>query len=651
MSNTTQLSFGPDNLPARPVLLRAGPLTAWFEPQTLFLRRISYQETEIVQAIYGAVRDRGWGTVPPKVGRCLIQNRENAFQIEFTAMCSAGEINYLWHGSIEGSEDGQIRYCFQGVAQSAFLTNRIGPCVLHPIKGCSGQECRVEHVDGSIETGVFPQFISPHQPFKSIRSITHSVAGRISVSIQVEGDIFEMEDQRNWTDASFKTYSRPLEQPFPFQIKDGERIQQSVTITLTEMAEVSEVFEKPAALQVRVPTDPGIPRPALGLCFSSLTSISELGCERLRALQLDHLRVDLHLARGDWTYELEEVLKLLSRLSPCRLHCALFLGDAPESQLHAFSHKLLSIIADRHPSDIIALWLIYSETSPVLPDNTIQLAQGILRAITSNIPIAAGTNANFAELNRNRPTANVMPCFSCNPQVHVTDDLSLFENLQALPDTVATCRQFSSNPVVISPITLRPRGKAVAAAPGIQKRLGISSPQADPRQTSLLGAAWTLGSLARLISDPAVHSLTYFEVAGPLGIMADQPTPPSGTELQSRDFVFPVYHLFAWLAGSSESSPVMVSDPERIAAISLSTSAGNKLLLLANLTADDQAIKVHALFKSGTWKALDGESLNGAKTAPEDFQSREGRRIDAGSDGFSITLGAYSVGLLSGNCS
>ena len=29
------------------------------------------------------------------------------------------------------------------------------------------------------------------------------------------GDVFEMEDQRNWTDASFKTYCTPLRQPFP----------------------------------------------------------------------------------------------------------------------------------------------------------------------------------------------------------------------------------------------------------------------------------------------------------------------------------------------------------------------------------------------------------------------------------------------------
>ena len=32
------------------------------------------------------------------------------------------------------------------------------------------------------------------------------------------GETFEMEDQRNWTDASFKTYCTPLSLPYPIKI-------------------------------------------------------------------------------------------------------------------------------------------------------------------------------------------------------------------------------------------------------------------------------------------------------------------------------------------------------------------------------------------------------------------------------------------------
>ena len=54
-----------------------------------------------------------------------------------------------------------------------------------------------------------PELISPDQPAMAIRTLSHEAAPGLSVSCRLEGDTFEMEDQRNWTDASFKTYVRP----------------------------------------------------------------------------------------------------------------------------------------------------------------------------------------------------------------------------------------------------------------------------------------------------------------------------------------------------------------------------------------------------------------------------------------------------------
>ena len=42
-----------------------------------------------------------------------------------------------------------------------------------------------------------------------------------------------MEDQRNWTDASYKTYVRPLAKPWPYTLPKGESFTQSVTLTLS----------------------------------------------------------------------------------------------------------------------------------------------------------------------------------------------------------------------------------------------------------------------------------------------------------------------------------------------------------------------------------------------------------------------------------
>ena len=41
-----------------------------------------------------------------------------------------------------------------------------------------------------------------------------------------------MEDQRNWTDASYKTYSTPLDLPYSGYSGKGTIIKQSVTISI-----------------------------------------------------------------------------------------------------------------------------------------------------------------------------------------------------------------------------------------------------------------------------------------------------------------------------------------------------------------------------------------------------------------------------------
>ncbi len=59
-----------------------------------------------------------------------------------------------------------------------------------------------------------------------LRALTHAFAPGFAVTCRMEGDTFEMEDQRNWTDASYKTYVRPLALPWPYTLAAGERLSQ-----------------------------------------------------------------------------------------------------------------------------------------------------------------------------------------------------------------------------------------------------------------------------------------------------------------------------------------------------------------------------------------------------------------------------------------
>ncbi len=43
-----------------------------------------------------------------------------------------------------------------------------------------------------------------------------------------------MEDQRNFGEATFKTYSTPLQRASPFRLEAGQRLRQSMTIDLVD---------------------------------------------------------------------------------------------------------------------------------------------------------------------------------------------------------------------------------------------------------------------------------------------------------------------------------------------------------------------------------------------------------------------------------
>src|SRR5438270_380407 len=138
---------------------------------------------------------------------------------------------FFWHGTLVGSAEGKVEYTFDGHAQSTFLRNRIGFCLLHG-QSAAGRPWLLEMTSGEKVKGRFPEFIAPHQPAKDLRAVAHEFMNGRWAYVRFEGDIFEMEDQRNWTDASFKTYCTPLELAYPVEVKKGTQIRQKITLHL-----------------------------------------------------------------------------------------------------------------------------------------------------------------------------------------------------------------------------------------------------------------------------------------------------------------------------------------------------------------------------------------------------------------------------------
>ena len=196
--------------PPEPLIhVKCGALEFQFDPKLAFVRYIKWQGVEVVRGIYAAVRDQVWGTVAPRVSNVVVTTEADAFRLRFDVDCKQGDIDFAWNGVIEGAPR-ELRFEMQGDARSTFLRNRIGFCVLHPLAECAGKPCRVEKADGSTVNGAFPDFIAPHQPFKDMKLVSHAVMDGVMAEVRFSGDLFEMEDHRNWTDGNFKSYCTPL---------------------------------------------------------------------------------------------------------------------------------------------------------------------------------------------------------------------------------------------------------------------------------------------------------------------------------------------------------------------------------------------------------------------------------------------------------
>ena len=629
------LRFGTDQPEEKPVPLNAGSLTMLFEKNRGVLRYLRMGDHEIIRCIYAAVQDRNWNTIKPEITSVQINQQESNYRLTFDARCKSDEIDFSWKGTIRGDSDGTVVYDFKGTAGSTFLKNRIGICVLHPILECAGKSCTVQKDDGSIEQGSFPHQISPHQPFTKIRELSYEPIPGVKTEVRFTGDVFEMEDQRNWTDASFKTYSTPLEIPFPIEIQQGTTIHQSVTVTVaTPERKILPVLLGRGA-QLAMSTKPVLSKPRIGLRIPRHKQpLSTREIERLKALNLSHLRIDLHLESSGWIERFRQAAEESSKLR-VSLHIALSVTDNGNAELDQFVREFENL----RPN--VSLWLIFHESKPATSNLWLEAAKQKLSSLSPNVLLASGSNDSFAELNRNRlpPDSQVLPCYSINPQVHAIDHTTLIENLAAQTHTIETVHQFAPRSTVISPITLKPQ--ITSNVTDDEKPLSPAAlpPFVDARQMSLFAASWTLGSLARLATSEKVHSLTYFETTGWAGVMETESGSPHPESFQSMaGSVFPVYHLFADIADCNRLYPTHSSHPLQTDGMTLLDSKNRKRILVANFLRESQGIRI----KTGTCKArvryLDETNCQIAMDSPEEFRAQEGTLVESAAGKLSLKL-------------
>lgn len=184
-------------------------LTALFDTQRGALLNMQSKTgspwPEIIQAVYLHVRRPDWSTPLPRISMTSINIAASHFSLEWNASYDQPDVPFQWSGRLNSLPDGGFRFETTGRASQDFLTNRTGLCLLFP-QEWEGFKAEIETADGTLQPICFPTAIQRLTPFPPFRKLLGS-QGEVAFS----GDLFEIEDQRNWGDASFKAY--PLVSP------------------------------------------------------------------------------------------------------------------------------------------------------------------------------------------------------------------------------------------------------------------------------------------------------------------------------------------------------------------------------------------------------------------------------------------------------
>jgi hypothetical protein len=503
-----------------------------------------------LRSIRGVARDRDWGTIPPVV--TSVESTETTLTVEVSLIERDADLRARLVVSAEGST---LSVNWTSTSLAPFLRARLGLVVLHPPE-ITGETLEISHPDGEVETSAFPLGISAHQPAFDIAGLAWQHAG-LSTALTFEGDVFEMEDQRNWTDASFKTYSTPLSVPFPVLVETGEVVAQSVRIEGTSSERVDAATHADHIELVEA-----------GRVFPSIGTSASTGAELPEpTVHGDFLLVELPAHTPAWRAALD--------------HAVIEAGALP------LDVRIIASTTDQLDDVAAAIRDLKLVRVAVFSADTHVSATELWAALEKHeLPVAllGGTRAHFTELNRRLgqlPPNIPAYSFSITPEMHATGREQIVESIAMQRLVAENAVRLTGAAVHIGPITLRSRFNAVATTRTPDAEIvdlsngygaAVMPDATDARQAAPALAAWTVASAAAL-AIAGVESISWFEASGPRGVRG-----------------LPVETAIEWLSALTGSplleAPDAATDLWAIGAV----VDGSPVALVANLRAESATV-------------------------------------------------------------
>lgn len=398
---------------------KLGHLRGFIDPESGQLRYLRVGSHELLRGIYGSVRRPDWGTVEPKTEDFSLVTNRDSFACSFLAKHKDDLMNFSWNGSITGKlvdeHHIEIEYILDGTVEHETKTNRLGLCLLHP-SSLKGMSVEIEHQKDSCELLTFPKFIKPDQPFKDTKAISYEVVKGVGIRIELFGDGFETEDQRNYGDASFKTYCHPQEWGSPYIVEKGKVIHNRVKIVISTAG-----FDE--NMDVIAPSVGALP--SLGTLFTRKMTIPEM--ELIQKMGFTH---------SQSTSEGMDSAKLIG--GPVFLQT-----------------QVADIPLTLSPNDGI----LFSPSRNWQKLNKVRGAKKFIQ-----------TKGWFMEMNGARPQFDEIDgvALGLQPKTHQIDTETMMECAWVIPDQAESARQLGAKTVIVGPIrvsdTPDPRTNGIEAA-------------------------------------------------------------------------------------------------------------------------------------------------------------------------------------------
>ncbi len=456
------------------------------------IRNITYDGAQIIDLLYTAIRPLDWSTLAPDEHSEDIQIIGNDCVISITDSFT-GVMTSQTRVTLSSGNAFSVAYELHGLTE--YSVNRWGICFClntaewmgSAVLSLGNRYSLMEDiapqraVDGVIQ-GLFPpsselHFVAPDMRF--IKALS-------------SGKVLEAEDQRNWTDNTFKIYSGSLSEPRPYKVTAGSHWKQSVEFEVGAPSQATPDPEKILVREIEA-------LPSIGLQFNGEPLLAPDDLEKaFILLGIDHLRVN------------EESLtpqKVATTASSGLVLEAALLSSNSGEDLKAEVLKLSQRVPDG------SRLLIHRDGREVVDAN--DLPEN--RSLSSLIP---GSDAYLVDLHKTKYHFTNSISYSMAPSVHSTDKETIFKTLATQRESVEFAQKNLAAQVFISPITFSTRGNPESGH-SREERSNFANPDLALTIRSIEGAAWTLGSIFALASANA-FSGTWHELFGEYGIIYPQ---------------------------------------------------------------------------------------------------------------------------------